>query len=125
MPYFRSFNPPPPPLTPHTLPLCTSIAHVNPTFVFDEMIVTHYCGGLRGLVSLVLAALTQQAVAQGYKVVGSMELLGDPLSLVSKASDVAVGESVSLVGQCFSNMQCDTRKLLLTNRHVFAEGASS
>lgn len=33
---------------------------------------------------LVVSALTQQAVAQGYKVVGSMELLGDPLSLVGK-----------------------------------------
>ena len=61
-----------------------SIAHVNPTFVFDELVVTHYCGSAGGLSGLVLSALTQQAVAQGYKVVGSMELLGDPLSLVSK-----------------------------------------
>lgn len=48
--------------------------------------MTHYCGSVRGLSGLVLTALTQQAVAQGYKVVGSMELLGDPLSLVSKVS---------------------------------------
>lgn len=61
-----------------------SIAHVNPTFVFDELVVTQYCGSVGGLTGLVVSALTQQAVAQGYKVVGSMELLGDPLSLVSK-----------------------------------------
>lgn len=61
-----------------------SIAHVNPTFVFDELVVTHYCGSAGGLTGLVVTALTQQAVAQGYKVVGSMELLGDPLSLVGK-----------------------------------------
>lgn len=46
--------------------------------------MTHYCGSARGLSGLVVSALTQQAVAQGYKVVGSMELLGDPLSLVGK-----------------------------------------
>lgn len=65
-----------------------SIAHVNPTFVFDELVVTHYCGGLRGLIALVVTALANQAVAQGYKVVGSMELLGDPLSLMSKVSQL-------------------------------------
>lgn len=70
-----------------------SIAHVNPTFVFDELVVTHYCGSIGGLSGLVVTAITQQAVAQGYKVVGSMELLGDPLSLVSKVRCVcfAVG----------------------------------
>lgn len=52
--------------------------------MFDELVVTHYCGSAGGLTGLVLTALTQQAVAQGYKVVGSMELLGDPLSLVGK-----------------------------------------
>lgn len=57
---------------------------MNPTFVFDELVVTQYCGSVGGLTGLVVSALTQQAVAQGYKVVGSMELLGDPLSLVSK-----------------------------------------
>ncbi|CAM9838191.1 unnamed protein product [Scytosiphon promiscuus] len=67
--------------------LGSSIAHVNPTFVFDELVVTHYCGSIGGLSGLVVTAITQQAVAQGYKVVGSMELLGDPLSLVSKLGD--------------------------------------
>lgn len=76
---------------------------MNPTFVFDELVVTHYCGGLRGLIALVLTVLTHQAMAQGYKVVGSMELLGDPLSLVSKASDVEVGEGVCGGGWCLSN----------------------
>ncbi|CAN0044136.1 unnamed protein product, partial [Laminaria digitata] len=60
------------------------------TFVFDELVVTHYCGSARGLSGLVVSALTQQAVAQGYKVVGSMELLGDPLSLVGKLGDSVV-----------------------------------
>ncbi|CBJ48804.1 conserved unknown protein [Ectocarpus siliculosus] len=70
--------------------LGSSIAHVNPTFVFDELVVTHYCGSAGGLTGLVVTALTQQAVAQGYKVVGSMELLGDPLSLVGKLGDSVV-----------------------------------
>lgn len=66
---------------------------MNPTFVFDELVVTHYCGSTGGLSGLVVSALAQQAVAQGYKVVGSMELLGDPLSLVSKVQWVLVMKS--------------------------------
>ena len=65
--------------------------------MFDELVVTHYCGSLRGLTGLVQTALTQQAVAQGYKVLGSMELLGDPLSLVSKVKVGRVGIVGSLV----------------------------
>ncbi|CAM9781663.1 unnamed protein product, partial [Choristocarpus tenellus] len=67
-----------------------SIAHVNPTFVFDEMVVSHYCGSLEGFLYTVVSALVQQAVAQGYKVLGSMEILGDPLSLVHKLGDSVV-----------------------------------
>ncbi|CAM9775046.1 unnamed protein product, partial [Phaeothamnion confervicola] len=65
----------------------SSMAHVNPTFVFDELLVTHYFGNAVEFARMVVAALAQQGVAQGYKVVGSMELLGDPLSLVNKLGD--------------------------------------
>ncbi|CAN0097685.1 unnamed protein product, partial [Discosporangium mesarthrocarpum] len=68
----------------------TSLAHVNPIFVFDELVVTHYCGSMEGFCRMVVSALAQQAVAQGYKVLGSMELLGDPLSLVNKLGDSVV-----------------------------------
>ncbi|CAM9638267.1 unnamed protein product [Chrysoparadoxa australica] len=65
----------------------SSLAHVSPSFTFDELLVQHYFGSAEEFLKLLLMVLKQQAVAQGYKIVGSMELLGDPLSLVSKWGD--------------------------------------
>ncbi|KAG5175783.1 hypothetical protein JKP88DRAFT_351402 [Tribonema minus] len=91
-----------------------TLARISPTFVFDELLVTHYFGSARELAAALARGLVQQGVAQGYKlaaalarglvlqgvpqgykpgsersykVVGSMELLGDPLALVNKLSD--------------------------------------
>jgi hypothetical protein len=67
-----------------------SIAHMRPTFVFSELIVTHYFGNALDFVMAVAAAIAQQGVAQSYKLVGSMDLLGDPLSLVDNLGDGVV-----------------------------------
>jgi hypothetical protein len=45
-----------------------SLAHVNPTFVFGELVVTNYCGNAHEFGQAVLRSLAQQGYAQGYKV---------------------------------------------------------
>jgi len=60
-----------------------SVAHVSPTFIFNELIVRHSFGPGRDLAKAVAQSLFRQGAAQGYKVVGSMEMLGDPVTLVA------------------------------------------
>ena len=60
-----------------------SVAHVSPTFVFQELIVRHSFGQQRELARSIALSLFRQGAAQGYKVVGSMEMLGDPVTLVA------------------------------------------
>ena len=60
-----------------------SVAHVSPTFMFQELIVRHSFGQQRDLAKSIALSLFRQGAAQGYKVVGSMEMLGDPVTLVS------------------------------------------
>jgi hypothetical protein len=60
-----------------------SVAHVSPTFTFQELIVRHSFGQERDLAKAMALSLFRQGAAQGYKVVGSMEMLGDPVALVS------------------------------------------
>ena len=66
-----------------------SVAHVSPTLTFNELIVRHSFGPQAGLARAVAMSLVRQGAAQAYKVVGSMEVLGDPVALVS-----GVGEGV-------------------------------
>lgn len=60
-----------------------SVAHIHPTFEFNELIVRHSFGQQLDLLRSILMSLVKQGVVQSYKVVGSMEMLGDPVSLVN------------------------------------------
>mmetsp|Transcript_36056 Transcript_36056/g.46469 ORF Transcript_36056/g.46469 Transcript_36056/m.46469 type:complete len:364 (-) Transcript_36056:277-1368(-) len=60
-----------------------SVAHINPKFKFNELILTHVMGESLDILKPIVITLFQQGAAQGYKVIGSMELLGDPVSLLN------------------------------------------
>eukprot|EP01041_Mallomonas_annulata_P002324 gene2324-4520_t len=60
-----------------------SIAHISPTFSFSELYLSNYFGLRNNLFWMISHIYIRQAVTQGYKVFGSMEILGDPLSFVT------------------------------------------
>jgi hypothetical protein len=45
-----------------------TLAHVSPTFVFDELVCLHFFGNAGQFRRAVVRSLTQQGIAQGYKV---------------------------------------------------------
>ena len=67
--------------------LVSTFAHVSPTFAFSSCEVHNYFGPRKELLRTLAVGLFQQGVAQGYKLFGSMEVLGDPLSLASKVGE--------------------------------------
>lgn len=60
----------------------SSIAHISPIFVFNEVTTPNYFGTFVLLGNQLAGAIIQQVVTQIYKIVGSLELLGNPLSIV-------------------------------------------
>ncbi len=51
------------------------------TLVFNELLLTHYYGSHYELGHIVALSLRQQALTQSYKLLGAMDLLGNPLNL--------------------------------------------
>ncbi|TFJ87665.1 hypothetical protein NSK_001015 [Nannochloropsis salina CCMP1776] len=51
------------------------------TLVFNELLFTHYFGSHYDLGHIVALSLRQQAITQSYKLLGAMDLLGNPLNL--------------------------------------------
>jgi hypothetical protein len=64
-----------------------SVAQLCPTFVFNELLLTHYFGRPADLLRSMRLSMRQQALTQSYKLLGSMDLLGNPISLVTKMGD--------------------------------------
>ena len=51
------------------------------TLVFNELLLTHYFGSHYDLGHIIALSLRQQALTQSYKLLGAMDLLGNPLNL--------------------------------------------
>ena len=64
--------------------IARSFAQLSPTFVFNELLLTHYFGSPSELSRMMYMSMRQQAVTQSYKVLGSMDILGNPISLLHK-----------------------------------------
>ncbi len=58
-----------------------TFAHASPTFSFPIIEISNYFGTVSDFVSMLLLILTTQTVKQSYNIVGSIDLLGDPLTL--------------------------------------------
>ena len=63
-----------------------SIAHISPVFVFESFQLFNFVGNLEKFLHVVYTVLNQQAFAQAYKVFGSLELIGNPLSFIDNIS---------------------------------------
>lgn len=63
-----------------------SIAHVSPVFVFEEFLLRDYLGPVQAFVHIIYTVWNQQAFAQAYKIFGSLELIGNPLSFIDNIS---------------------------------------
>jgi len=61
-----------------------SIAHAHPSFHFNDCSVTQFFGTSEKLVSLLTKTYAHQAAKQSIKIFGSLEVLGDPLSMVNE-----------------------------------------
>lgn len=59
----------------------SSIAHTSPTIGFDEKTVVNYFGEIDKLIHPITSSFQQQIMVQAYKVLGSMDVIGDPISL--------------------------------------------
>jgi hypothetical protein len=60
-----------------------SIGHVSPTLKFDEILISKYFGTPEPLYQFLYTSYKRNSLLQAYKIFGSMEVLGDPLSLVN------------------------------------------
>jgi len=58
-----------------------TIAHVSPSFKFNELLVSNFFGVPEKFMKTMYVSFAHQILAQSYKLFGSMEVLGDPLSL--------------------------------------------
>lgn len=58
-----------------------SIIHSSPTISFKERKIENYFGDLNHIITPIAASFQQQATVQCYKVFGSLDVIGDPLSL--------------------------------------------
>jgi hypothetical protein len=67
-----------------------SIAHISPTLAFKEVVASYYFGSWYKLFRTLSASVRQQALTQAYKIFGSIEVLGDPLSLVDSVGSGVV-----------------------------------
>jgi hypothetical protein len=63
-----------------------SIAHVSPVFVFQDFLVTNFFGNTYKFWHMIYTILNQQAFNQAYKLFGSLELIGNPLSFIDNIS---------------------------------------
>ena len=59
-----------------------SIAHASPVFIFEELLVSNFFGDAEKLLHMIYTIFNQQAFAQAYKLFGSLELIGNPLSFI-------------------------------------------
>lgn len=66
--------------------LVGSIAHVSPVFNFKAFAVTDFFGNAQNFAHMLYTVLNQQAFAQAYKLFGSLELIGNPLSFIDNIS---------------------------------------
>lgn len=76
--------------------IARSFASFHPTFVFNELLLTHFFGSPSVLARTILLSMRQQALTQSYKVVGSLDILGNPISLVNR-----MGNGVMEVRSCW------------------------
>lgn len=67
-----------------------SVAQLCPTFVFNELLLTHFFGSPADLARSMRLSMRQQAVTQSYKLLGSMDILGNPISLLNKMGNGVV-----------------------------------
>ncbi|CAM9290264.1 unnamed protein product [Choristocarpus tenellus] len=63
-----------------------SVANASPTFVFDSHTKVNYYGSTQRLIDSVVESLERQGIQQVYKVVGHIDILGDPLALTQNIS---------------------------------------
>lgn len=70
--------------------LVSTISHTSPSFRLNALVVSNYFGSVSTLLRTLRGSVQHQLLQQLYKVLGSMEVLGDPLELVhSLGSGVA------------------------------------
>jgi len=87
------------PLLSHLTQVLLSIAHISPVFVFKATHYEHYFGSSAVLYTQLVSKLAKQALLQvSYKVFGSLELLGNPLSLLEDLNS-GVSDFVSLTAE--------------------------
>jgi hypothetical protein len=60
----------------------SSVSHTSPSFRFNSLVVSNYFGSLEMLGQTMMVSVQSQVLRQAYKVLGSLEVLGDPLELV-------------------------------------------
>ena len=70
--------------------LIGSIAHVHPSLHFNEAKIVQFFGPPSAIMSVMTKTYLNQAARQSYKVFGSLEVLGDPLSMVNEIGDGVV-----------------------------------
>ena len=58
-----------------------SMANTSPTIGFQEKCIENYFGEVGNLINPIASSFQQQALVQIYKIFGSLDLIGDPLSL--------------------------------------------
>jgi hypothetical protein len=63
-----------------------SIAHASPVFVFNEFLVLNFFGDAFKFGHMIYTAFNQEALSQAYKLFGSLELIGNPLSFIDNIS---------------------------------------
>lgn len=84
-----------------------SIAHSSPTLKFNELIIANYFGIPDNLLHVLRVSLTNQAFAQSLKIFGSMELIGNPISLFDN------------LGTGVAELFLKTRSEMIGNDHPF------
>ncbi|CAM9995757.1 unnamed protein product, partial [Discosporangium mesarthrocarpum] len=67
------------------------VANASPTFVFDSYNKANYYGSTGRLLDSMVDSLGRQGIQQVYKVVGHIDILGDPLSLGKNISSGVMG----------------------------------
>jgi hypothetical protein len=70
--------------------LTRSALRAQPTFVFNELLVKNFFGDPGDLAHRMLLSIRQQASFQSYKLVGSMNIIGDPAGLLNKMGNGVV-----------------------------------
>jgi len=72
------------------LDVARRFANLHPTFVFNEVLLTHFFDSPSVLARTMMLSIRQQALTQSYKVLGSLDILGNPISMVNRMGNGVV-----------------------------------